>query len=168
MSALHAVFGLLDLASGRRALLLQAAERFQIALGSVAGRAGFYELYLNREHFFMRTSGVESTLVSLRGSYQRLGFRRLTTNVGVIELQQQLAFADVVALLHKQALDGGGYRGVGFEILHWLDFAIGRNEAADGSSLNLDRAHGHRSAARNENDQHDYRYAQQRPDPTRA
>jgi hypothetical protein len=79
-----------------------------------------------------------------------------------------LPFADVVTLLYKQALDGGGDRGVGFEILHWLDFAIGRNEAADGSSLNRGRAHGHRSAARNENDQHDYRYAQQRPDPTRA
>jgi hypothetical protein len=107
-------------------------------------------------------------LVSLCGSYQRLGFRRLTTNVGVIELQQQLAFADVVALLYQQALDGRGNRGVGFEILHWLDFAIGRNQAADGASLNRGRPYGHRSAARNENDQHDYRYAQQQPDPTRA
>jgi hypothetical protein len=74
----------------------------------------------------------------------------------------------VVTLLYKQALDGGGNRGVGFEILHRLDFAIGRNEAADGSSFNRGRAHGHRSAARNENDQRDYCYAQQQPDPTRA
>src|SRR4029077_8240296 len=115
---------------------------------------------LNREYFFMRTPGAKSTLVSLRSSYQRLGFRCLTTNVGVIELQQQLPFADVVTLLYKQALDSGGNRGVRFEILHWLDFAIGRNEGADGPPLNGGRTHGHRSPGRNENDQHDNRYAQ--------
>src|SRR5207302_10090728 len=65
----------------------------------------------------------------------RLGVRRLTANVGVIELEQKLSLADVIAFMHQQASYGGGDGGMCFEILYWLDFAVGGNHAANGAAL---------------------------------
>ena len=60
------------------------------------------------------------------------GFR---TDVGVIELQQNLASLYVIPFFNQQAANRGGNRSVSFEIVNGLNLAIGRDDAANGTAL---------------------------------
>jgi hypothetical protein len=77
----------------------------------------------------------------------RLRPRGLTANVIVIELQQELSFADVITLLHQKAFHGSCYGSVRFEaeVLDGLNFTVGRNHAADRPTLYCDGTNPHRS-----------------------
>jgi hypothetical protein len=101
LGALQCVFGLLDLAGRGRALLLEAEESVEIALCGFTGAAGFAELGVEREEFFAGASGVDVGLIGLRGLDLRLGSGRLAAEVCVIELQKQLALANVVAFFYE-------------------------------------------------------------------
>jgi len=115
--------------------LLQAAKRVEIALGVLERAARFDQLRIDGENFFVCTAGGEVSLIGLGGFHQSLRAGRLAAQVGIIELQKQLAFADVIAFLDKQALHRGGDGRVGFEIPNGFYFAIGGNQTADGSAL---------------------------------
>ena len=63
----------------------------------------------------------------------------------IVELQQKLTFAYVVALIHQQALDCGRDGRVRFEILNGLNLAVGGNQTADGAALDGGGAYFERS-----------------------
>jgi hypothetical protein len=79
----------------------------------------------------------------------------LAADVGVVELQKKLSFAHVVALLNQEALDDGGDGGVSFEIeiVQRLNFAVGGDQAADGTALDGGDVHGERRAAGEDGDE---------------
>jgi hypothetical protein len=135
LGTLQSFFGLLNLTGRGCPLLLQAAKRVKVALGIVARAAGFNQLSIECEDFFAGTAGREVSLIGLGGLHLGLRAGRLAAQVGVIELQKQLAFADVVSFFHQQTLHSSCDRGVSFEILHGFHFAIGGNQAADGSAF---------------------------------
>jgi hypothetical protein len=60
-----------------------------------------------------------------------LGTRSLGADVGVVELQQELALAHMVSLLDQQAFYRGRDGSVGFEVLNRLNFAVGGDQTAD-------------------------------------
>ena len=66
-------------------------------------------------------------MIGLSGADLGLGAGGLAAEVLVVELQQKLPLADVIAFLHQQQLDRRGDGGVGFEILNGLDFSVGGN-----------------------------------------
>ena len=115
LSALQSVFGLAHFAGGRCAFLLQAAQGIEIALGRIARAAGFHQLRIQGQHFFLCASGRESGLIGLRGLDLSLGAGGLGADVGVVELQQKLALAHVIAFLDQQAFYRGGDGSVRFE-----------------------------------------------------
>ena len=80
-----------DFARRGRAVLLETAAGVETALGHIAGAAGLDELRIQSENFFLRAARFQSGLVGLRGLHLRLGPRGLRTDVGVIQLQQELA-----------------------------------------------------------------------------
>src|SRR4029077_7000496 len=87
-------------------------------------------------NFFLRSSMLDCLNLRLRALELCLRPCRLTAGVGIIELKERLSLANVVAFLHEKPTNGGVRRGVRFEILCRFDFAIGRNDAADGTALN--------------------------------
>jgi hypothetical protein len=135
LGALQDFFGLLDFSGGGCSLLLQAAEGFKVALGFIARAASFDELGIEGKEFFASATGAEVGLIGLRCFYPSLRTRRLTAQIGIVELQEELSLTDVIAFLYKQTLYCGGDGRVSFEILYGLDLAIGGNEAPDGSAL---------------------------------
>ncbi len=94
------IFRLLDFARGRRALLLQTVESFDIALCRVALAAGFDELGIKRQKFFVSAASCQVALVSLRRGHLRPRLRGLLADIGVVKLQQQLSLAYAVTFLH--------------------------------------------------------------------
>jgi hypothetical protein len=74
-------------------------------------------------------------LIGLRCFHLSLRTGGLAAEIGIIELQEQLALANVLSFFYEQTLYRGGNGGVGFEVLDGLYFAIGGNQAADGASL---------------------------------
>ena len=70
---------------------------------------------------FLRASSLEFRLIGLRGSHLGLRLSCLGANVVVVQLQQQLAFAYVVAFFHQQAFHRGGNGSMRFEILDGLN-----------------------------------------------
>jgi len=84
---LQRVFGLLDFSGGGCAFLLQAAKRVEIALGGVAGVAGFDQLGVEGEKLFVRASGLQFGLVGLSGFDLSLSADGLAAQIGVIKLQ---------------------------------------------------------------------------------
>ena len=85
-------------------LLLQMAERVKVALSIVQRAASFDQLRIQRKNLFACTAGCKVRLIRLSGFYLGLRARRLTAQVAIIELQQQLAFADVISFFHQQPL----------------------------------------------------------------
>ena len=65
LGALQIVFGLADFAGGSRALLLQATEGVEIVLSGLTCVAGFDELRVEGDDFFLGAAGFEGVLVSL-------------------------------------------------------------------------------------------------------
>ena len=96
---------------------------------------GFDELRIQGEQFFLRATGLQGGLIGLRGLHLCLSAGGLRANVGVVELQQELAFAHMVAFLDQQAFHRGRDGGVRFEILNGLNLAVGGDQAADGTAL---------------------------------
>ena len=129
------VFRLANFARRCSALLLQPTERIEIALGQVERAVGFDELRVQREKFFLRATGCQDGLIGLRRLYLGLGTGGLRTNVGVVELQQDLALAHPVAFLNEQVFHRGRNGSVGLEILNGLDFTVRGDQAADGTAL---------------------------------
>jgi hypothetical protein len=66
LGALEGVFGLLDLTGGGCALLLEAPESVEIALGGVARTAGFDEFGIEGEKFFPGATCSQVGLIGLR------------------------------------------------------------------------------------------------------
>ena len=116
------------------------AKRFQIALVGVPRIARFDQLGIKREKLFAGAPGVKVRLISLRRLHLGLRTRGLAAQVGIIELQQQLALANVISFFYEQPLYRGWDRRMRFEILDGLHFAIGGNQAADGSALHVSGA----------------------------
>ena len=135
LGALQCIFGLLDFSGRGCALLLEAAERVQIALGGFTGAAGFDELGVEREDFLAGAAGIDVGLVGLRCLDLGLGAGGLAAQIGIIKLQEQLALANVVAFFYEQVLHGGGGGRVRFEIADGFNFAVGGDEAANGAAL---------------------------------
>ena len=86
LGALQGVFGLLDLAGGGCALVLETAVSVKVAPRGVALAPGFRELRLEREQFFARTAGSKVGLVGLRCLHLSLRTGSLAAEVGIIEL----------------------------------------------------------------------------------
>jgi hypothetical protein len=146
LGALQCVFLLAHLAGRCSAFLLQAPQRFQIALGGIARGKGICEIFVEFDELFLRASGLQRSLVGLCRFYLCLSARGLGANIVVVELQQKLSLTDVVALLHQQAFHRGRDRRVRFEIkiLNGFDLAVGGNHAADGTTLDACGAHSKR------------------------
>jgi len=124
--------------SGRgRPILLKALERVEIVLGYVSRAAGFDQLRIQGDDFFLGTAVFCCGKTGLCGLDLRLGFGSLRANIVVIELQQKLPLLDVIALFDEQALDDSGDRGMSLEanILDGFDFAVGGNDASNGAAL---------------------------------
>ena len=88
-------------------MLLKPAQGLDVALSSLAGGAGFDELRIQGNDFFLSASGFEGGLIDLCGSDLRLSAGSLRPNIGVVELDQQLPPFDTIALFDEQALDRG-------------------------------------------------------------
>jgi hypothetical protein len=91
-------------------------------------------LRIEGENFFVSASGFEGGLFSLGGGELGLRAGGLRADIGVVEFEERLSFADVVAFFHEDALDAGGEGSVGFEVLDGLDLSIGGDEGANGSA----------------------------------
>jgi hypothetical protein len=109
-------------------------------------------LRVKREHFVASAAGRNVSLIGLRSPYLCLRARGLAAQVSVIELQEQLAFANVVSFFHQQMLHRGGDGGVRFEILDGLGFAVGGDQAADGAALHRGSANIQRARLGEERD----------------
>ena len=139
LSALQSVFGLPNFARGRRTFLLQTPVSIETALGRDASTAGFDELGIESNHFFLSATGGELGLVGLRGCYLSFGAGGLGAYIVVVELQQKLPFAYMVALLDQQALNRRRDGSVRFEVSNGFDLAIGGDDAADRTALDSGR-----------------------------
>ena len=129
------VLGFLDFSSGSGAFFLQTLECIEVALRRVAGGTGFYDLRLQGEEFFLRSAVLNGLHVRLRALQLRLCVGSLTARLGIVKLQQQLTFLDVVAFLYIETAHRGVRGRVCFKILSRLDFAVGGNDTANGSAL---------------------------------
>ena len=135
LGALQCFFSLLHFTGRGCALLLKASKRVQIALGIVLRAAGLDQLGIQRKNFFVRATAAKIRLFSLRRFNLSLCAGCLAAQIAVIELQEQLPFADVIAFLHHQAFHRGRDRGMSFKILDGFHFTIGRDQAPDGTAL---------------------------------
>ena len=142
LRALQRVLGLFHFAGRGGALFLQTLERVEIALRRVAVGARLDDLRLQGENFFLRSAMRDVLHAGLRALEFSLRVRGLAADAGVVELKQELPLPDVVAFLHEQAAHGGVGGRVGFEILRGLDFAVSRDDAADGSAFDRGGADG--------------------------
>ena len=106
-------------------MLLQFLQRIEIVLGRGLCALRLDDLRVERDELFLRASSLEFRLIGLRGSHLGLRLSCLGANVVVVQLQQQLAFAYVVAFLHQQAFHRGGNGSVRFEVLERLNLAVG-------------------------------------------
>ena len=88
---------------------------------------------------------MQGGFVGLRSFDLRLGACSLGANVGVVELQQELALAHVIAFFDQQAFYRGRDRSVGFEVLNGLNLPVGGDHAADGTALDRDGTYFERS-----------------------
>jgi len=146
--------------------LLQAVQGIEFVLGDIASAAGLDQFRIQRQHFLLCAFVVEGRLIGLRGLDLSPGAGRLRANIGVVELQQQLPLAHVVALLHQQAFYRGRDGSVGLEILNGLNLPVGGNQAADGSSFGGDRAYFHRSLVEiGVQDRQDSQQCEREPNP---
>ena len=152
LGTLQCIFSLLDFAGGGCALLLKTAKSVQIALGGVARAARFDQLGIEREQFFTRATGVNVGLIGLRRFDLGLGARGLAAQVGIIELQQQLTLANVVAFFHEQMFHGRRNRGVRLEVADGFDFAVGGDQTADWPAFDCGGANPQRAGAREDRD----------------
>ncbi len=84
-------------------------------------------------------------MIGLRGLDLRLGAGGLAADIGIIQLQQQLAFAHVIAFLYQKTFYRSCNRRVRFEVLDGLNLAVGGDQAADRSALHRDRVYLQRS-----------------------
>src|SRR6202008_1415650 len=120
---------------GCSTLLLQAAERVEVALSDIARAASFRELRVEGKYFVLRAPRLQRGLFGLRSLDLGQSPGGWRTNVGVIELQQELSLAHLVAFFDQQAFHGRRNRGVRFQIPNGLNFSVGGNQASDGTTL---------------------------------
>ena len=116
--------------------MLQTVEGIEIALREIARAAGFDELRIQGENFFLRAAGRQCGLIRLCCLDLSLGASGLRAYVDVIKLQQELAPFHVIAFFDKQALHRGRDGSVRFEILNGLNFAVGGDNTADRATFN--------------------------------
>ena len=107
----------------------------ETALRRIASAPRFYELRIEGQHLFLGASSLESGLVGLGRLHLCQGASGLGADVGVVQLQKELALAHVVALLHQQALYGRRDGSVRFEVLQGLNLAVGGDQAANRTAL---------------------------------
>ena len=107
----------------------------------------FGQLGIERKHFFARAAAGKIGLIGLSGLHLRLSTGGLAAQVGVVELQQELAFSDAVAFFHQQPLDCCRDGRVGLEVLYGLNFSVCRNKAADRAALDRGGADSERTLA---------------------
>ncbi len=108
---------------------------------------------VEREEFFAGAAGIDVGLVGLRCLDLGLRAGGLAAQVGIIELQEQLALANMVAFFYEQMLHRGCNRRVGLEILDGFNFAVGGNQAADGAALHCGGANPQGSGPNENRDQ---------------
>ncbi len=84
-------------------------------------------------------------MIGLRGFHLSLGAGGLRADVGVVELQQQLSLAHVVAFLYQQAFHRGRDGSMRLKVLDGLNLAVGGDQAADRTALHDRDAHFQRS-----------------------
>ena len=135
LSPLQGVLGLADFSGGGGALLLQATQGAEIVLSRFSEAAGFDELRVEGDNFFLGSAGSQGVLVGLRRLDLGLGTRGFRTDVRVVQLQQYLALLYAIAFFDQQAANRGGNRSVSFEIVNGLNLAIGGDDAANGTAL---------------------------------
>ena len=136
-------------------MLLQAFERVKIALRGVARSTSLGQLGIEREHFFARSAAGEIGLIGLRGLHLRLRAGSLAAQIGVVKLQQQLPFANVLAFFHQQAFNSCWDGRVRLKILDGLNFSIGGDQAANRPALHRRGADAQRALARENWDESD-------------
>ena len=141
LGPLQIVFGLVNFARRCGTLLLQTTESVEIALGQVECAVRLYELRIQSEQLFLRATGFKGGLIGLCGLHVGLSAGGLRANIGVVELQQELAFAHTIAFLDQQAFHRGCDGGVRFEIPNGLNLAVSRDETADGTALHRGGTH---------------------------
>ncbi len=78
----------------------------------------------------------------------------MAAGLGVVQLHQELIFFDVVTFAYKQLFYRGRDGGVGLEVLQGFDFAVGRDDAANGAALRGHCAHGDGCVARQGREQY--------------
>ena len=126
-------------------MLLQTLESVEIVLRCVARIASFDQLRIEGDDLFLGAAGFQSGLIGLGSLNLGLSTGSFGANVRIVELKQKLASFYAIAFFHQQALDGGWDRRVSLEIVDGFDFAIGRDQTADGAALDGCGAHFQRS-----------------------
>ena len=81
----------------------------------------------------------EGANVGFSRTHLSLRLRRLTPRARSIQFCQQLALLNVRSFFHQKLFHGCPCRRVGFEILNWFDFAVGRNYASNGAASDCGR-----------------------------
>lgn len=114
-------------------------------LSKIASAAGLHQFGLDGQEFFLGAAVFQSRLASLRSLQLCLGAGSLGPDVVVIELQEELPLADLVALFDEEMLHRSGNGRVRFKIVKGLDFSVGRNQATDWAALHSGRANLQRS-----------------------
>ena len=135
-------------------MLLETAEGIEVALGRIESAAGFDELGVDRQDFFLRASCLQCALVGCGGGNLCVSFGSLGANVGVVELKKKLSLAHMIAFFDQQAFHGCGNGSVRFEIDHRLDFPVGGDDGANGSTFDSGGADPDRALAGEDGNQH--------------
>jgi len=92
--------------------------------------------------------------IGIRGEHLSLGLGGLAAGLGVVQLHQELIFFDVVTFAYEQLFYRGGDGGMGLEVLHGLDFAVGGDDAPNGAALRGHSPHWDGGVARQGREQH--------------
>jgi hypothetical protein len=82
--------------------LLQAPQSIEIVLRNAEFAARLGELRIEGQDFFVGSAGLECGLIGLCCSETCSGASGLSADVGVIEFEQKLAFADVITFFREQ------------------------------------------------------------------
>jgi hypothetical protein len=116
----------------------------------------------------MRSASLEGGLIGLRGGKTSASASGLRSNVGVIEFEKKLPFADVITFSHEQAFDCSRDGRVGFEIFDRLDFAVGGDQTPYGAALNRCSTDSYGRSASGGKDNHCDKENERDPDPAPA